>query len=86
MPSVAVDLAKQIFGSLNKKTVVLVGSGEMAEAVARLLRQAGAKMIVVGRTAARVGAEVVAAVLAAPPTDPVVVNVNVPNVAFDVPS
>jgi 5'-nucleotidase len=34
-------------------------------------------------TAARVGAEVVAAVLTAPPTDPVVVNVNVPNVAFE---
>jgi 5'/3'-nucleotidase len=34
-------------------------------------------------TAARVGAEVVAAVLASPPDEPVVVNVNVPNVAFD---
>jgi 5'-nucleotidase len=34
-------------------------------------------------TAARVGAEVVAAILADPPADPVVVNVNVPNVGFD---
>ena len=34
-------------------------------------------------TAARVGAEVVAAVLADLPKDPVVVNVNVPNLAFD---
>ncbi len=34
-------------------------------------------------TAARVGAHVVAAVLADPPGDPVVVNVNVPNMAFE---
>ncbi len=34
-------------------------------------------------TAARVGAEVVAAVLTDLPSDPVVVNVNVPNVDFD---
>jgi 5'-nucleotidase len=34
-------------------------------------------------TAARVGAEVVAAVLADAPTDPVVVNVNVPNLPFE---
>jgi 5'-nucleotidase len=34
-------------------------------------------------TAGRVAAEVVAAVLSDMPTDPVVVNVNVPNVAFD---
>jgi 5'-nucleotidase len=34
-------------------------------------------------TAARVGAEVVAAVLADLPAEPVVVNVNVPNVGFD---
>jgi 5'/3'-nucleotidase len=34
-------------------------------------------------TAARVGAEVVAAVLADPPSDPVVINVNVPNLAFE---
>ncbi len=34
-------------------------------------------------TAAAVGAQVVASVLAAPPAEPVVVNVNVPNVALD---
>ena len=34
-------------------------------------------------TAAAVGADVVAAVLAEPPDEPVVVNVNVPNVPFD---
>jgi len=34
--------------------VLLVGSGEMAETVAKLLRGAGAKILVVGRTAERV--------------------------------
>lgn len=50
VPSVAVDLALQIFGDLRGHTVVLVGSGEMAENVARLLRGAGASLLVVGRT------------------------------------
>lgn len=54
VPSVAVDLAGQIFGNLARKTALLVGSGEMAESVARLLRNAGAKIIVVGRTLSRV--------------------------------
>ena len=35
--SVAVDLAKRIFGDLTKSTVLLVGAGEMAEAAARSL-------------------------------------------------
>jgi glutamyl-tRNA reductase len=50
VPSVAADLAHQIFGDLRGHTVVLVGSGEMAESVARLLRGDGARLIVVGRT------------------------------------
>ncbi len=54
VPSVAVDLSKQIFGELRKRTVLLIGSGEMAETVAKLLQQAGAKLIVLGRNAARV--------------------------------
>ena len=37
VPSVSVDLAKQIFGDLKGRTVMLIGSGEMAETVARLL-------------------------------------------------
>jgi glutamyl-tRNA reductase len=55
VPSVAVDLARQIFGDLSHRTAALVGSGDMGETVARLLRQAGAKLVVVGRNPARVG-------------------------------
>lgn len=54
VPSVSVDLARQIFGELAGRTVVLIGSGEMAETSAKLLRNAGARLIVVGRNAARV--------------------------------
>jgi glutamyl-tRNA reductase len=52
VPSVAVDLTRQIFSDLTGHVAVLVGSGEMAEAVARLLKVAGASIIVVGRTLA----------------------------------
>jgi len=55
VPSVAVDLAQQIFGALAGRTVVLLGSGEMAETVAKLLRTAGTRLLVVGRNEARVG-------------------------------
>jgi glutamyl-tRNA reductase len=54
VPSVAVDLTRQIFGELAKRTVVLIGSGEMAETVAKLLRNAGTRLLVVGRNPARV--------------------------------
>jgi glutamyl-tRNA reductase len=40
--SVAVDLAKKIFGSLDGKTVLLVGAGKMSELAARHLTQQGA--------------------------------------------
>ena len=50
VPTVAVDLARQIFGDLRGHTVMLVGAGEMAESVARLLQGAGARLIVIGRT------------------------------------
>ena len=50
VPSIAVDLTKQIFGDLKGHVSLLVGSGEMAEAVARLLKAAGATILVVGRT------------------------------------
>jgi glutamyl-tRNA reductase len=53
VPSVAVDLTREIFGDLSGHTALLVGSGEMAEAVARLLKVGGAKLAVVGRTLAR---------------------------------
>ena len=56
VPSVAVDLTRQIFGDLTGHTALLVGSGEMAEAVARLLKTAGASILVVGRTLSKVEA------------------------------
>ena len=50
VPTVAVDYARRIFGNLAEKTVLLVGSGDMAETVARLLQSSGARILVVGRT------------------------------------
>jgi len=43
----AVELARKIFGSLNGRSVLLVGSGKMSELAARHLRQSGAKNILV---------------------------------------
>jgi glutamyl-tRNA reductase len=54
VPSVAVDLARQIFGGLQGRSAVLIGSGEMAESVARLLRSDGTRILVVGRNEHRV--------------------------------
>lgn len=52
--SVAVDLATKIFGSLDGKTVLLVGAGKMSELAARHLIQQGASSILVAnRTQAR---------------------------------
>ncbi|CAN5470994.1 glutamyl-tRNA reductase [soil metagenome] len=52
--SVAVDLARKIFGSLQGKTVLLVGAGKMSELAARHLIQHGASSILVSnRTEAR---------------------------------
>jgi glutamyl-tRNA reductase len=45
--SVAVDLARKIFGSLEGKTVLLVGAGKMSELAARHLIQQGATRIMV---------------------------------------
>jgi glutamyl-tRNA reductase len=45
--SVAVDLARKIFGSLQGKTVLLVGAGKMSELAARHLIQHGAGSILV---------------------------------------
>jgi len=53
VPSVGVDLARQIFGEFSGRFVMLVGSGEMAEAAAKQLRGAGAKVVVVGRNLER---------------------------------
>jgi glutamyl-tRNA reductase len=52
--SVAVELAKKIFGSLQGRTVFLVGAGKMSELAARHLVQQGAGAILVtNRTLAR---------------------------------
>ena len=52
--SVAVELARKIFGDLVDKTVLLVGAGEMGEQAARNLMEAGtSKLIVTNRTADR---------------------------------
>jgi glutamyl-tRNA reductase len=52
--SVAVDLARKIFGSLQGKTVLIVGAGKMSELAARHLIQQGASSILVtNRTFAR---------------------------------
>jgi glutamyl-tRNA reductase len=45
--SVAVDLAKKIFGSLDGKSVLLVGAGKMSELAARHLIQQGAGSILI---------------------------------------
>lgn len=65
VPTVAVDLARQIFEALAGRTVVLVGSGEMAETVARRLRAERARVLVVGRNAERVA--VIASAMAGEP-------------------
>ncbi len=52
--SVAVELARRIFGSLYGRTVFLVGAGKMSELAARHLVQQGAGMVLVtNRTAER---------------------------------
>ncbi len=50
----AVELAREIFGSLNGKRVLVVGAGKMAESAARHLRRAGiSEILVANRTRAR---------------------------------
>ncbi len=52
--SVAVELARKIFGTLTGKTVLIVGAGKMSELAARHLVQQGAdKIIVTNRTRER---------------------------------
>ena len=54
VPSIAVELASQIFDDLKGRQAVLIGSGEMGQTVARLLADAGARLTVVGRNLERV--------------------------------
>jgi glutamyl-tRNA reductase len=54
IPSVAVELAREIFGELAGHTVVLLGTGEMGTILAGLLGRAGARLLVAGRNPDRV--------------------------------
>jgi glutamyl-tRNA reductase len=50
----AIELAKEIFGSLTGKRVLVVGAGKMAESAARHLRRAGvSEILVTNRTRSR---------------------------------
>lgn len=50
----AVELAREIFGSLRKKTVLVVGAGKMSESTARhLLRSGASHLLITNRTEAR---------------------------------
>jgi glutamyl-tRNA reductase len=53
IPTVAVDLAREIFSEIKEHKVVLVGAGEMGGLVATLLGRSGAHVFVVGRTLER---------------------------------
>lgn len=48
--SIAVELARKIFGDLEGRRVLLVGAGEMGEAAAKALGQTGATLRVVNRS------------------------------------
>jgi glutamyl-tRNA reductase len=50
----AVELAKEIFGSLHKKTVLIVGAGKISESAAKHLERAGVTdILITNRTAER---------------------------------
>ena len=50
----AIELAKQIFGELRSKTILLIGAGKMSELAARHLHRAGcARILVTNRTRSR---------------------------------
>jgi len=54
VPSVAVDLARSIFGELDRCSVMVVGAGEMAEQAALHLQASGvSELVVVNRSAER---------------------------------
>jgi glutamyl-tRNA reductase len=53
VPTAAARLARQIFGELSGKRVVLVGAGEMAQAAAKVLVHGGAELVIVNRSRER---------------------------------
>jgi glutamyl-tRNA reductase len=48
-----VELAREIFGTLNKKRVLIIGAGKMSEGAARRLLRAGAEILITNRTPER---------------------------------
>lgn len=48
--SIAVDLAKKIFGHLEGRHVMLLGAGEMGEAAAKSLASQGSRLVVINRS------------------------------------
>jgi glutamyl-tRNA reductase len=54
VPSIAIDLTRQIFGDLSKRKAALVGTGDMGQAVAKQLRSEGASIAVLGRSSDKV--------------------------------
>lgn len=56
VPSIAIELAVQIFGDLKGRRALLIGAGDMGQSVARLLVEMGARVSVVGRNIERVAA------------------------------
>ena len=51
--SVAIELVRQVFGSLEGRPLLIVGAGKMADLAARALQGQGAVLTVTNRTAAR---------------------------------
>jgi glutamyl-tRNA reductase len=51
--SVAVDLARQVWGGFSGRRVLVVGAGKMSDLAARVLKRDGATLAVVNRTQAR---------------------------------
>lgn len=48
--SIAVDLARKIFGELSGRRVLLLGAGEMGEAAAKSLANSGSQLVVLNRS------------------------------------
>jgi glutamyl-tRNA reductase len=51
--SVAIELARQVFGGFDRRQVLVVGAGKMSELAAKTLRGQGATLTVTNRTRAR---------------------------------
>jgi len=80
IPSAAVELAKKIFGALNGRHAVIVGSGEMSEIAFDCMRQENARISVVSRSeesARRLAARGTAAVHTLPHLPELLANADI---------